>query len=123
VYHAKLIKRIVANSPHRFGAEVQAGLDALAKTSEFTQVLEEEIAARHLAPGDVILCIPSIYKQACRKAPFNDSIITIYKEHHSMEQRAVFAAFLKMQSRWPDGLKWAEASKGGEGKRGTGTKG
>jgi len=109
VHHAKLIKKIVTDCP----PGVQAGLDALAKTSEFTQLLEEEIAARHLAPGDVIPCIASIYQQASRRPPRNDSIITIYKEHHSMQERAVLAAFLKMQSGWPDGLKWREAEKGG----------
>ena len=118
MYHANMIKKIATDWPlgirtRPFGgrAGIQVGLDALAKTSEFTQALEEEIAARHLAPGDVIPCIPSIYQQASRRPSSNDSIITIYKEDHSMQERAVLAAFLKMQGGWPNGLEWREVER------------
>jgi len=39
---------------------VQAGLDALAKTPEFIQILQEEVTARDLQLEAVTECIPDI---------------------------------------------------------------
>jgi len=102
-----MIKKIATDGP----PGVQAGLDALAQTPEFTQVLQEEVTARNLVLEDVTPCISSIYYHASKRAPGNDPIITIYTEDHSMEQRAVLAAFLRIQRRWPHGLGWREAKR------------
>jgi len=114
VYQAKLMKKIGTDCP----SGVQAGLDALAKTSEFTQALQKEVAASDLALEKVTACIPSIHDEASKCALGNDSIITIYEEDHTIEQRAVLTTFLKMQSGWPHRLDWMEGKRGPEGKRG-----
>jgi len=93
---------------------VQAGLDALAKTPEFIQILQEEVTARDLQLEAVTECIPDIYYEASKHALSNDFIITIYKEEHTMEERAVLATFLRMQREWPHGLRWKEGRKGRE---------
>jgi len=93
---------------------VQAGLDALAKTPEFIQILQEEVTARDLQLEAVTECIPDIYYKASKHALSNDFIITIYKEEHTMEERAVLATFLRMQREWPHGLQWKEGRKGRE---------
>jgi len=109
VCQAKLIKKIKPDCP----PGVQAGLNALAKTEEFTQILLKEIAARHLESKDVIQCISSIYREASKHTFGNDSVIAIYEQDHKMKERAVLAAFLKMQSGWLYNLEWIEGKSEG----------
>ena len=106
------MKKITTDSEY----EVQAGLDELAKTPEFIQILQEEVTARRLQLQAVTACIPSIYYEASKRALWNDLVITIYEEDHTVEQCAVLAAFLKMQRGWPLGLQWREVRRGGETK-------
>jgi len=54
------------------------------------------------------------YYEASKHALSNDFIITIYKEEHTMEERAVLATFLRMQREWPHRLRWKEGRKGRE---------
>ena len=103
------MKKITTDSEY----EVQAGLDELAKTPEFIQILQEEVTASCLQLKAVTACIPSIYYEASKRALYNDFIITIYEEDHTAEQRAVLAAFLRMQRGWPLGLQWREVRRGG----------
>ena len=92
---------------------VQAGLDALAKTPEFIQILQEEVTARGFQLEAVTECIPSIYYEASKRALRNDFVIAIYEEEHTMEECAVLAAFLRMQREWPHGLQWREQERRG----------
>jgi len=61
----------------------------IAKTPEFIQILHEEVTACHLVSKDVIQCILSVYEEASERTLSGDSIITIYKEDHTMKQLAV----------------------------------
>ena len=110
MYQARLMKKIPTDSEY----EVQAGLDKLAKTPEFIQILQEEVAASGLQLEAVTACIPSIYYEASKRAIWNDIIITIYEEDHTVEQRAVLVAFLRMQRGWPFGLQWGMGRRGSE---------
>ena len=112
MYQARLMKKIPTDSEY----EVQAGLDELAKTPEFIQILQEEVTASRLQLKAVTACIPSIYYEASKRAIWNDIIITIYEEDHTVEQRAVLVAFLRMQRGWPLGLQWREGRRVGETK-------
>ncbi|PUU73745.1 hypothetical protein B9Z19DRAFT_1134561 [Tuber borchii] len=56
VYEAELMKKITTDCKY----EVQAGLDELAKTPEFIQILQEEVTASRLQPK--LLCLLSITK-------------------------------------------------------------
>ena len=98
------MKKITTAREHR----VEEGLGELAETPEFIQILQEEVTARGLQLEAVTECIPDIFYEASKNALWNDFIITIYKDEHTMEERAVLAAFLKMQSGWPHGLQWRE---------------
>ena len=108
--HARLMKKISDDSPR----EVHHGLNALAKTSEFTQLLQEEVTTHRLVLEDVVPCIQSIHYDASRRisANDNDHVITIYTEDHTMAERVVLVTFLRMQGRWPYGLEW-RGEKGG----------
>lgn len=110
MYQAELMKKITTNSEY----EVQEGLDELAKTPEFIQILQKEVTANGLQLEAVTACIPYIYYEASKRAIWNDFIITIYKEDHTVEKRAVLTAFLRMQRGWPLGLQWREGRRGGE---------
>ena len=109
MYQANLMKKITTDHE----SEIQAGLDALAKTQEFIQVLQEEVTASGLQLEAVTDCIPNIYHEASKRALSNDFVITIYKDEHTMEECAVLAAFLKMQHGWPHPLKWREQARRG----------
>ena len=110
MYQAELMKKIMTDRE----SGVQGGLNALAKTPEFIQILQEEVAASDLKLKAITACIPYIYYEASKRALRNDFTITIYKEDHTPEQRAVLIAFLKMQRGWPSGLQWMERKSQGE---------
>jgi len=104
VHHAKLIKKIKTDCL----PEIQAGLDELAKTPEFTKVLHDEVASRGLVLEAVIQCIALAYDIAFHNSPGNDYIITLYNGDYTANEAAVLATFLKLQSEWSHGLEWRE---------------
>ena len=104
VYHAKLIKKIKTDCP----SEIQAGLNKLAKTPEFTKILHDEVASRGLVLEAVIQCIALAYDKTFQHAHGNDYIITLYKGDYSANEVAVLATFLKLQNEWWHGLEWRE---------------
>jgi len=65
---------------------------------------------------DATPCIPYIYYESSKCGCGNDSVITIYKEDHTIKQQAVLATILRMQSGWPYGLEWREGKRGRETK-------
>ncbi|RPA97049.1 hypothetical protein L873DRAFT_1791224 [Choiromyces venosus 120613-1] len=94
VYQAKVIKKIDPNCQ----PGIQDGLNEIAKTQEFIAVLEQEVVARRLVLKDVTRCIALAYDQASKHAQGNDSIITLREQHHTANQLAVLAAFLRVQT-------------------------
>jgi len=68
VYQANLMKKITTDRE----SGVQDGLDALAQTPEFIQILQEEVTARGLQLEAVTEYIPSIYYEASKRALSND---------------------------------------------------
>ena len=111
VHHAILIKKIKADCPLDGRLDIQAGLDELAKTPEFTKILHDEAASRGLVLEAVIQCIALAYKIAFYHAPVNDYIITLYNGDCTADEAAVLAAFLRLQSEWPYGLEWREVKR------------
>jgi len=103
-HHAKLIKKIKTDCL----PEIQAGLDELAKTPEFTKILHDEVVSRGLVLEAVIQCIALVYDKAFQHARGNDYIITLYKGDYTANEVAVLATFLKLQSEWSHGLEWRE---------------
>jgi len=97
-------------------SKVQHGLNALAKTSEFTQILHEELAVRHLAVEDVTPCIKDIHYEASRRISADDNDdddeITVYTKDHTPAECAVLVTFLRVQGRWPYRLEWRESKMG-----------
>ncbi|KAG0132959.1 hypothetical protein HOY82DRAFT_557116 [Tuber indicum] len=106
-YHGRLIQKI--KSHYTLG--VQAALDELAKTADFENLLAKEIVTRHLVKKDVRHCIAVVYHEASKHAHGNSSMITIYEEDHTVNERAALATFLGVQAGWPDGLKWREVKR------------
>ncbi|KAG0638415.1 GNL3L/Grn1 putative GTPase-domain-containing protein [Tuber brumale] len=103
-YHGRLLGEIKSH----YAQGVQAGLDELAKTAKFKNLLAQEIAARHLVKKDVDRCVAVVYHEASKYAHGNSRMITIYEEDHTPNERAALATFLGVQSGWLDGLKWKE---------------
>jgi len=105
------MKKISDDSAHK----VQRGLNALAKTSEFTRILQEELAVRHLVVEDVTPCIKNIHYDAsrCISAHDNDDDeITVYSKDYTIAECAILVTFLRIQGRWPYGLEWWESKMG-----------
>ncbi|RPA97050.1 hypothetical protein L873DRAFT_1810301 [Choiromyces venosus 120613-1] len=87
---------------------VQAGLNQLAKTKEFQDVLAEQVKARRLTRGDATRCIPVVYHELSKIVHGNSGVIIIRKGDHTPNELAVLATILQVQSQWPDPLKWME---------------
>jgi len=90
---------------------IQAGIDELAKTPEFVEALQNEVAARKLTVENVTACIDSIYYSVSAHAKGNDLVIALYEDHYTREECAVLAAFLQVQSGWPHGFKWTQVAR------------
>jgi len=108
VFEAKLIKKISTDCP----PGVQAGLNALAKTEAFTNILHKEVATRNLVFKDVRLCIGSLYRKTLKLASGNDLlIITLYNQDYTANEFAALTTFLKLKSEWGHGPSWKEGGK------------
>ncbi|PUU72610.1 hypothetical protein B9Z19DRAFT_1197466 [Tuber borchii] len=81
VYQARLLKKIKGT----MGTGIQAGIKELAKTSEFLDIFNAEVARRGLVP-----------------------MITVRIKDHTPNELAALACFLILQSTWPDSLAWRE---------------
>jgi len=103
------MKKIDRNGPDG----VQIGLNQLATTAEFLDVLREEVSARGLLLTDVMRYVGVAYDQASMRSRGNDWIITLRKEgHHTMELWTVLVTFLRVQSAWPGSLPWRQEGEG-----------
>jgi len=105
VYQAKLIKKISTDCP----PGVQAGLNALAKTEAFTNILHKEVATRNLVFKDVRPCINFLYRKTLQRAHGNDLLtIILYSQDYTANECAALATFLKVKDEWRNGPKWRE---------------
>jgi len=110
VYQTRLLGKI-----HCFPKEgIQSRTNKLAKTVEFQNVFNAEVAHRGLCPHDVTSCLEVVYHQLSKYAHGNDRIMTLRTEDHLDNERAALAIILKVQENWPDGLSWKETKKGDE---------
>ncbi|KAG0128084.1 hypothetical protein HOY82DRAFT_541553 [Tuber indicum] len=107
VIHARLINKIESH----FTEGVQTGLDELARTAEFQELLAKEIKAGHVAKEDVDRCIAVVYRESPECEQGNSSLITIHEEDYTANERAALATFLGVQGGWAHGLKWREAKR------------
>jgi len=111
VYQARLLGKI-----HCFPKEgIQSRINKLAKTVEFQNVFNAEVARRRLCPHDVTSCLEVVYHHLSKYAHGNDRIITLHAEDHLDNEHAAHAIILKVQEDWPDGLSWKETKKGDGG--------
>jgi len=105
VYEAKLIKKISTDCP----PGVQAGLNALAKTEAFTNILHKEVATRNLVFEDVSPCIGSLYSKTLKHANGNDFLTIILRnQDYTANECAALATFLKVKDEWGHWPDWAE---------------
>jgi len=87
---------------------VQAGLNALAKTEAFTNILHKEVATRNLVFEDVGPCIGSLYRKT-RLARGNDPLtIILYSQDYTANECAALATFLKVKDEWGHWPGWKE---------------
>jgi len=106
VYFAKLRQKV----PQTAG--IQAGLDKLAQGREFTTALHKEVKDRKLGVKDVMASVNDLYQQVSKRTNGNDDtfndIIIVRASKFSDNERAALAVFFKIQSNWPNPVKWRE---------------
>ncbi|PUU78229.1 hypothetical protein B9Z19DRAFT_1193493 [Tuber borchii] len=104
VYLSQLQKKVPPT------AGIQQGLDRLAQGDEFTTILHKEVEARKLGVKDVMACIDYLYERVSHRTNGNDNdfhntIIVRALDYNDYEMAAL-VIFLKVQSNWPNPLKW-----------------
>ena len=92
-------------------AGIQGRIDELAKTPEFVEALQNEVAARKLTLKNVTACIGSIYNSVAKHGEGNDFVIAFHEDHYTSEECAVLTTLLHVQSGWPGGLKWTKVTR------------
>lgn len=97
-------------------AGVQEGLNILARTPEFTEVLKEVVLTRKLDLKDVTASIDHLYAKVCDRSKGNDAqatrddvIIIIRARDFGDNELAALVSFLTIQNKWPRPLGWSES--------------
>ncbi|KAG0637883.1 hypothetical protein HOY80DRAFT_1049931 [Tuber brumale] len=104
VYQAKVEKRI------SHADSIQEGLNALAKQSEFTRILRNEVKVRRLVLHNVRSTIQHLFQEVLRhpQRPCSTRTIVIRKAEYNANEYVALVAFLKMQNGWYPSLSWEE---------------
>ena len=103
-------------------AGIQQGLDELAKSGEFTTILNQEVQARKLNVMNVMAWVNDIYYKVSKRTKgnddiVNDNIIIVRTPKYNDNERAALVTFLKVKDNWPNPLDWKEGNIQGRQKR------
>ena len=98
---------------------VQSKLNALARTSEFQRILQQEVKDHKLVLQDVQKCVGTIYREVCKRPHGNTGFITLNEGEFTMGELVVLISFFRLQSNrgvTMEGLRqgqiWADAGFG-----------
>ena len=90
---------------------VQGGLDELAKLPDFIAALQNETDARQLTLENITPHPGSIYNTTAKHANGNDLVIALYEDHYTQAECGLLAAFLQLQSGWPNHFIWEQVKR------------
>jgi len=85
---------------------VQSKLNALARTSEFQRILQQEVKDHKLVLQDVQKCVGTIYREVCKRPHGNTGFITLNEGEFTMGELVVLISFFRLQSKWANALDW-----------------
>ena len=86
----------------------EATLAAIAKSAEFTAILNEEARFRGLKPEKIRSCVCSLYGKLSAHAHGVEQPVVIGNMNLSPNERAALIVLLKLQDKWPKPLSWRE---------------
>lgn len=102
VYQAKHTRLIKVNPE----AGVQTGLNALARTSKFQQILSRVVGDRGLVYEDVRDRAKRLYDEVSKHAHGNDQQIIVRAKDFTPNECGALITYLLLQSDWPSPLDW-----------------
>ncbi|KAG0137681.1 hypothetical protein HOY82DRAFT_588917 [Tuber indicum] len=87
---------------------VQKGLNALAATEKFEEILKAVADDRGLVHDHVWDRARRLYDEVSKHAHGNDKMITIRAKDFTPAECAALVAYMSMQKKWPTNLDWIE---------------
>lgn len=102
VYQAKH-RRLIQVNPE---AGVQTGLNALAGTPKFQQILSRVVGDRRLAYDQVLERAKHLYDEVSKHAHGNDQKIIVRAKDFTPNECGALITYLLLQSDWPSPLDW-----------------
>jgi len=93
---------------------IQDRLNYLSQNLEFKRILDSEVEARELVPGQVTDCAQRLYHSLSKYVHGNEGTIILKKGDYCTNELAALVAFFKFQSTWDRTLAWREEAAEGD---------